>query len=180
MRGQGDVEGLPPRDGKPKRPKVKWKRCRECRGTGEFRKTLCAVCDGIGSLPIVPGEERPKTDWAKKMAAKHRGARYGGKYRISADGTDALLFFGANRDKNLSDIAKSNLGYLDWMLKQGDFDNDLLDVVRYQIVQARKRGPNKRWLEFKAAELGMSVENARKANRDELEDYIMKNWKEEE
>jgi len=173
-----DVEGLPPHPkpvAKPKRPKVKWRRCRECDGLGEDGKTICEVCDGVGSIPRVPDPD--ETPWVEKMRKKHGGRKHaGGKFRISADGTDALLFFGKHRDKNVSDIAKEDVGYLEWMLKEGEFADDLCEVIKFNVVRHWKRTKKKRWLEHKAMELGMDGEMAKKADRDRLEDYIMRFW----
>lgn len=181
LRG-GSVEGLP-KQRKPRQPdshpKIKWKRCRECGGEGDDGKRICVVCDGIGSVPKHTGKS-----WADRMMEKNRagatGGNKGGKYTISGDGGDALLLFGKHRDSSVSDIAQSNMGYLDWMLKQADFPLDLVDVIKYQMVRTHKRAKNKRWLDAKAIELGMPHADAKATTRDALEDYIMLKWKDDD
>lgn len=52
------------------------------------------------------------------------------KYKISADGSDALIGFGKHRDKALSEIGKTDFSYLDFIIKD-DFPDDLKDVARH-------------------------------------------------
>lgn len=111
------------------------------------------------------------------MKEKVKGSkRHGGKYKISADGTDALLFFGKHRDKNLSDIAVEDVQYLEWMFDKGDFDDDLREVVKFNILRHYKKTKKKRWLEHKAMELGLDGDEVKKMTREQLEDYLMRNW----
>lgn len=174
-----DVEGFPPHPKPDEPPKVRWKRCRECRGEGEDGRTICEVCDGIGAIPVLPGEEN-KPGWAEKMKgkARNRDKRTGGKYRINPNGTDAMIFFGKHRDKSLADIAKEDVRYLEWMVEKGEFDEDLVDVAKYNIIRHYKRHKTKKWLEHKAVEHGYPADKVRAASRDALEDYLMRNWHE--
>lgn len=65
---------------------------------------------------------------------KKSGARGGGgKFTMSGDGDDALLHFGKHKGERISDIAEENPDYLKWMIKSGDFDKDLLEIVEFQL-----------------------------------------------
>lgn len=141
LRG-GDVEGLPEHP-KPKRPpiieqahpEVVWKGCPDCGGSGDTGTAICATCDGIGEVPKVP------SSFARNMAEKaggteNRGTR-GGKYRINANGTDALLLFGRHRDSKVSDVMETARDYLEWILDQ-EFPDDLKDIIRYQLGRRGK------------------------------------------
>lgn len=52
------------------------------------------------------------------------------RYKISADGKDALLKFGRHRGKTLSAIAKEDPTYLRF-ITTSDFPDELKDVARY-------------------------------------------------
>lgn len=75
----------------------------------------------------------------EKKKAKGRAL---GRYKIAADGKDALLHFGRYKDQQLSAILRSGRdgrGYLKWMLDgKQDFPSDLLDVVRYLLAEYDK------------------------------------------
>ena len=53
------------------------------------------------------------------------------KYKVSADGTDALLHFGKHRGSTLTIIHAKDKGYLVWLGRQDWVPSDLLDVIKY-------------------------------------------------
>lgn len=69
------------------------------------------------------------------MKAKARRGGGGGKYTISAGGDDAVLKFGKHAGESVSDLARDSDGrsYLKWMVRSGDFDTDLIDIIEYQL-----------------------------------------------
>ncbi len=72
--------------------------------------------------------ERMKAGTDVVVGSKSKGI---GKYRISGDGDDAVLKFGKHKGKQISELIKTNPGYLDWMSRQ-DFPDELKDVIRHQ------------------------------------------------
>lgn len=56
---------------------------------------------------------------------------HGGRYTINIDGDDAVLKFGKHKGKSISELANSQSGYLDWILRQ-EFPEELKDVVVHQ------------------------------------------------
>lgn len=68
-------------------------------------------------LQARPGKDEPAFPW---------------KYRIRADGADALFLGGPQRDRTVSDLSATAEGaaYLDRLLRRPDLPDDLLDVVR--------------------------------------------------
>ena len=81
-----------------------------------------------GLPPITPRKEveRPTVD--------PTGARTSRKYKLNADGTDALLNFGAFRGESLSKLVTTARGrkYLTWIVDR-DFDEALKAACRYQL-----------------------------------------------
>lgn len=60
------------------------------------------------------------------------------RYKISADGTDALIMFGKHRGNKLSDIADKDATYCDFIIRE-EFPADLKDVARHQKRESRER-----------------------------------------
>lgn len=132
-----DVEGMPEREGswslEPQRVvkenpfNMPAKQCARCQGTGEWSGDICVACEGHGWIP-------KKSNWADNMAAKHKSKRghKGGRYVVSADGRDALIQFGKHSGANLSDIAKTDRGYLSWIIGE-DFPQELKDICEYLL-----------------------------------------------
>lgn len=54
------------------------------------------------------------------------------RFKVSADGRDALLKFGEHRGRTLSWLSERHRGYLYWILKS-DFPAALKDIARYQL-----------------------------------------------
>lgn len=113
-------------------PAVKWKQCSDCAGSGDDGKTICETCDGIGSVP----RTSVLVDKMREKSSKSRRKAKGGKYRISVGGDDALLLFGRHKDKYVSDVGSTEWDYLVWMVLQGGFPDDLVDVILFHL---RKR-----------------------------------------
>ncbi|MGW8177331.1 MAG: hypothetical protein ACWGQW_00820 [bacterium] len=67
-------------------------------------------------------------DRSGKTTPRRYGSR--GKYKLSADGSDAMLLFGKFNGGNVSDIARKEPGYLRWMLGE-DFAKELKDVIEH-------------------------------------------------
>lgn len=57
------------------------------------------------------------------------------QYKANKDGTDALILFGKHKGKRVSDIAKQDAAYLNWILEE-DFSKELKGIVRY-VFKAR-------------------------------------------
>lgn len=55
------------------------------------------------------------------------------KYKISTDGTDALLKFGRHYGRTVSYLAAKHRSYLRWILRKAEFDQALKDVVAHQL-----------------------------------------------
>lgn len=53
----------------------------------------------------------------------------GGKYKIAADGSDALIMFGKHTGKKLSTLAVTDPSYLRW-LRESDFPADLKELAK--------------------------------------------------
>jgi len=111
----------------------KIQRCSNCYGTGSesFTEETCEICKGSGQVEF--DVRKDKSDLAKRISQRKTS---GGKYKISARGDDAMLKFGKHNGKWLSEIAKENKGYLEWILEQ-KFPDDLKDVCRYLIRTTR-------------------------------------------
>lgn len=131
-----DVDGLPERDevwvqeaGIKSNPyNLPAKICSRCQGTGVWSGDPCTSCEGNGWIPKSSG-------LVDKLREKQtQGGRGYGKYKISADGKDAILLFGKHNGYAVSDLAKTDDGrsYLKWMLAQ-EFDSALKDVCSYQL-----------------------------------------------
>lgn len=91
--------------------------------------------------PLTPG---PKKVDAAKVAARAKARGDGrvtrdSRFKLSVDGKDAVLLFGAHRDKRVSELAADAEGrsYLAWMKrehKEGQpFDEDLMMIVEDHI-----------------------------------------------
>jgi hypothetical protein len=57
------------------------------------------------------------------------------KYKVSADGTDALIQFGKHRGSTLAIIHAKDAGYLVWLGRQDWVPPDLMDVVKYVLAE---------------------------------------------
>lgn len=70
-----------------------------------------------------------------KMRARRRKGTPSTKYTIASGGDDAVLHFGKYSGSQVSDMAEESEGrdYLRWILRSGDFDRDLMDIVEYQL-----------------------------------------------
>jgi hypothetical protein len=82
-----------------------------------------------GLLPHVHKEvDKPKPPSAGA------GERRGGRYKVNAEGTDAVLLFGLNKGETLSTLVQTARGrtYLSWILKK-DFDDALKAACTYQL-----------------------------------------------
>lgn len=79
--------------------------------------------------------ERTAVAPQKGAGVREPDSKYAGReekrYKISADGKDALLKFGVHRGKSLSVLAVSEPSYVTWLLSQ-DFPEELKDVARYR------------------------------------------------
>ncbi len=53
------------------------------------------------------------------------------RYKINQEGSDALLKFGAHHGLTLRQIKATDPTYLDWMLRESGFPDELKDVIRY-------------------------------------------------
>lgn len=112
----------------------------------EFRQW--AAGGRVEGLPEPQSQQEGPRKVSDKMAErlaelKQRSAasagQVTGRYKISADGTDALIKFGKHSGKTLRQIANEDPTYLEWILRANDdpqrafaaFDEALLDVVRY-------------------------------------------------
>lgn len=116
------VQGLPPRKFKRPAPAIK--------------RTLKPEAQGLDK-PLPP----PVPSFAGLAAAKTKKPKpaYGkARYKISADGTDALIMFGKHRGQKLSDIADKDATYCDFIIRE-EFPADLKDVARYQKRESRER-----------------------------------------
>ncbi len=60
------------------------------------------------------------------------------RYKISDDGTDAILMFGRHKGLRVSDVDKKDPAYLNWILTD-NFKSDLKEVVRYVQAQRLRR-----------------------------------------
>ncbi len=92
------------------------------------------------AMPIHHGPERAKVDLSKKKAAgrkanTERRTSKGGKYSISADGCDAVLLFGKHNGESVSTLSQDRdaRGYLTWIVRDGEFDADLVEICEYQL-----------------------------------------------
>jgi len=85
--------------------------------------------EGLPPVSLIKEVERPRLVPMRST----------GKYRINADGTDALLQFGRFRGHTLSKLVMTARGrkYLHWILDK-DFDENLKEVCRYTL-EAHKR-----------------------------------------
>ncbi len=74
-----------------------------------------------------PGGSVDTDDWREVAATS-------GQYSVSLDGGDALLQFGKNAGKCVSELAESDegRGYLRWML-QNEFVDEILGIVRQNL-----------------------------------------------
>lgn len=83
-----------------------------------------------------PIDGLPEPEVSPRLAESRRLAQMGGhrthKYKISQDGTDALLKFGRHTGKSVSRVVKSDRDYAEWLLG-ADVDAELKDVVKYQL-----------------------------------------------
>lgn len=90
---------------------------------------------------------KTKVDLDKVANKRTSTASSGARYRIlwggepeSIQGThpcDALLFFGKFNGLRLSEIVKTNQGYLEWMLGQ-DFPDPLKHAVEYALAEYKR------------------------------------------
>ena len=78
------------------------------------------------------GVDIGKMEEATEAVRKFGKAAMRAKYKISADGDDAVLLFGKHNGKEVSTLAKKNPDYLRWLLQQ-DFPEDLVEIVKYQL-----------------------------------------------
>lgn len=101
---------------------VRWKSCGECGGVGSHDKGFCHQCDGIGFIP----KTSRLVDKMESAGKSRATPRKGGKYRINMQGNDAILLFGKWKDRLVSDV---DTDYLVWMVLQGGFPEDLIDVA---------------------------------------------------
>jgi len=72
----------------------------------------------------------------QNASARERRTSKGGKYVLSADGSDATLLFGKHNGESVSTLArggKDSRGYLKWIIGAGDFDADLVEICDYQL-----------------------------------------------
>lgn len=86
--------------------------------------------------PPVEAEGKRGLDMRKmRKAVKRRAvpAKTSGKFKISADGEDAVLLFGKHKGKEVSLLAKKEPDYLKWMQRQ-EFPEELLSVVQHQLI----------------------------------------------
>jgi uncharacterized protein (DUF3820 family) len=86
------------------------------------------------------GKMKEATEAMKRFGAVAGAATH--KYRISAEGDDAVLLFGKHKGKEVSTLAKKEPGYLSWMLRQ-EFPEELLEIVHYQLSKTGRITPPK-------------------------------------
>ena len=90
--------------------------------------------------PPVPKRAKPESkDTGPTKSQEPASAPKLLKYKISDDGTDALLKFGKHRGSPLSAIKQKDPGYLDWLVGQTFVPDDLKDVIQFQRGHAFPR-----------------------------------------
>lgn len=139
-----DVEGLPERDEvwegsidvKSNPFNFPAKICSRCQGSGTWSGDRCTGCDGHGWVP--KSNELVDNLKQKHRTNQERHKYSSSKYKISADGQDAILWFGRHNGYSVSDLAKTEDGrsYLKWILGQ-EFDVALKDICAYQLRQVK-------------------------------------------
>jgi len=108
------------------------------RGLGACKpKDLREAAPADDDTPELTDGDLSKVDMNKMRRSRQTGNRTGGsgKFTISTDGNDALIQFGKHAGENVSDLAEDPDGrsYLQWIVRSGDFDKDLIEVVEYQL-----------------------------------------------
>lgn len=78
------------------------------------------------------GVDIGKMEDATEAMRKFGNAAMRAKYKINADGDDAVLLFGKHSGKRVSALAKGYPDYLRWLLQQ-DFPEDLVEIVKYRL-----------------------------------------------
>lgn len=112
LRGE-DIEGLPPRS-------LAWK---------DDERTKRAK-----RRKLVEGADEFSDRIAEKSAAVVSSNQQKAKWKISSDGTDALLLFGKHNGDLVSDITKTDRAYLKWMRNQ-DFPEALIEIINIQLAR---------------------------------------------
>jgi hypothetical protein len=88
--------------------------------------------DKVSSMEPTVEDNRRRS--SERMLDKIRGKRGRDRpisnYVINVDGDDALLKFGKHSGKYLTEVARMEPSYLDWLVKNV-YPEDLKDVARY-------------------------------------------------
>jgi exodeoxyribonuclease X-like protein len=53
------------------------------------------------------------------------------RYKIQKDGKDALFKIGQHKHRTVSEVQKADPSYLDWILNQPSYSNELKDIIRF-------------------------------------------------
>lgn len=130
LRGE-NIDGLPPRVLAWDKPMKRKRRVSQSDAASTHEWEIVNDVREDGTKPTLADRYRDKA--AKKRAGKptHPVFKHSGRYTVSDDGHDALLKFGKHKGNSISELAKSNSGYLNWMLGQ-EFPEELKDIIKHQ------------------------------------------------
>ncbi|MBI4397245.1 MAG: 3'-5' exonuclease [Elusimicrobia bacterium] len=84
----------------------------------------------LDRYPDLPGDLDGLHDFCRKSDPPNTNC----EGRIVWRDNEAFLNFGKYRYRSLAEIAKSDLGYLDWIINKGEFPKELIEICR----QAKK------------------------------------------